>query len=383
MLGFGSVDGHTENDGWNILEGTIPQLPSLQDRIKSLATGTIVIWEELDRFLPEDISCKNFFEAIDVIEKYLRLFFHRFLEAPSPKLHIQINNRQITALDPFMKSASVSTPPQLVGTGLDKVLFCGYTLPHKDKMTREEHKNGGCIDGWVAHEGFYVYRNNRLLVPGSWLGLGRYSQLRKPWIQDELHQLVRIQLDIKNECDENWKIDIRKSSARAPFSIREELTKLAERVREQARKVYVYRGGYKEEIPNLVYLWSPVQDQHGHIRYQINLSHPVIQDLLSKSGNLSSEIRDLFKLIGDTVPIQKIWLDAADGKDFDGVGLTSMSEADKMKQLQALFDHMVNEKEMSPDEAREFLQNTQPYYLWGSLIAAVYSEYSTDKGGTQ
>lgn len=114
---------------------------------------------------------------------------------------------------------------------------------------------------FMYHEGFYVYRNERLLLPGSWLGLGRLANNKKRWSQDELHQLVRIRLDITNRSDEDWKIDIRKSSASPPLSIRLELTKLAEYLRERGRKVYVFQGGYKprQEKEDYTYIWTPME----------------------------------------------------------------------------------------------------------------------------
>ncbi|MCV5233625.1 hypothetical protein OFC56_41330, partial [Escherichia coli] len=69
--------------------------------------------------------------------------------------------------------------------------------------------------GWTAQQGFYVYRNERLLVAGNWLGLGN----PRAWTKDETHRLARIRLDIPNDADIDWKINIRKSMARPPVSL--------------------------------------------------------------------------------------------------------------------------------------------------------------------
>lgn len=48
----------------------------------------------------------------------------------------------------------------------------GIVLPHRSKLSAEQYNLGkGPKDSWTAHQGFYVYRNNRLLVAGDWLGL--------------------------------------------------------------------------------------------------------------------------------------------------------------------------------------------------------------------
>ena len=33
--------------------------------------------------------------------------------------------------------------------------------------------------GWNAHQGFYVYRNKRLIIDGDWLGLGTWNRLEE------------------------------------------------------------------------------------------------------------------------------------------------------------------------------------------------------------
>ena len=42
---------------------------------------------------------------------------------------------------------------------------------------QSEYKAAAGPDGWTAQQGFYVYRNERLLVAGSWLGLGQRAVL--------------------------------------------------------------------------------------------------------------------------------------------------------------------------------------------------------------
>lgn len=49
-------------------------------------------------------------------------------------------------------------------------------------------------EGWTAQQGFYIYRNERLLVAGSWLGLGT----GRSWTKDEAHRLARIGQTIRS-----------------------------------------------------------------------------------------------------------------------------------------------------------------------------------------
>ena len=76
----------------------------------------------------------------------------------------------------------------------------------------------------------------RLLVAGHWLGLGQ----GRSWTKEEPFKLARIRLDIPNSADEDWKIDIRKSTARPPLEARQRLSLFAEDVRQRARRSLLF-----------------------------------------------------------------------------------------------------------------------------------------------
>lgn len=81
-----------------------------------------------------------------------------------------------------------------------------------------------------------MYRNRRLILAGSWLGLPGLKR-------DPACNLARIRLDIPPSRDFEWKIDIRKSSARPPAGIRNELVRIARDVRSRARKIALGKRG--------------------------------------------------------------------------------------------------------------------------------------------
>ncbi|MCP6231912.1 hypothetical protein NL428_27935, partial [Klebsiella pneumoniae] len=77
-----------------------------------------------------------------------------------------------------------------------------HVLPHRDMLKVSEQEDASGPAGWTQQEGFYVYRNKRLLLAGGWLGLGDRG---KVWPRDEAHRLARIRLDIPNSADAEWK----------------------------------------------------------------------------------------------------------------------------------------------------------------------------------
>lgn len=61
----------------------------------------------------------------------------------------------------------------------NKILVRPYILPHISKLTMDEIKMLGGKDGLRKQQGFYVYRNKRLLVWGTWFRMMRQGDLSK------------------------------------------------------------------------------------------------------------------------------------------------------------------------------------------------------------
>ena len=134
------------------------------------------------------------------------------------ELKIFFRDREIRSWDPFMIGIDgLQTKPETRFEG-GSIKIKGFVLPHRSKLSAEQYNYGkGPKDSWTAHQGFYVYRNRRLLVAGDWLGL----------FKREVHyDLCRIQIDLPNNFDDDWQIDIKKSIARPPSIYREQILPL-------------------------------------------------------------------------------------------------------------------------------------------------------------
>lgn len=123
--------------------------------------------------------------------------FHRFLE-PRKRLRIFVNENEVAPWDPFLKSekATQQIADERITLFQKQIAVVPYVLPHISKLTQDKHDKAAGIRGWNLQQGFYVYRNERLLVPGDWLGL--------PFTKEEHFKLARIQLDIPNSMDQEW-----------------------------------------------------------------------------------------------------------------------------------------------------------------------------------
>ena len=357
--------------GWLLFEGAARGSESLLDALPSSRTGTMVLWEQLDRVVTPGYAPEDFVDMIDRVDAHLAMVFHRLLEAPQARLRIVLNGKAVAPWDPFMSGhpAKVwASPAQPMKTDAGTVVVECHVLPHKDRLMAEEFEGGAGPEGWNAQQGFYIYRNERLLVAGGWLGLGQ----GRAWNREESFRLARIRLDIPNTADAAWKIDIRKSMARPPAPLRPWLTKLAENTRDRARKVFAFRGS-----PMQVRGGTPIEQawrvEHTKVgaRYRIDEKHPAVAAALDAAGEQASLVRAMLRVVEETVPVQRIWLDTAENKDTPRTGFAGEPPEAVAEVLTTLFKDMVERRGMSPELARKTLSTTEPFQNYPDIVATL------------
>jgi hypothetical protein len=235
-------------------------------------------------------------------------------------------------------------------------------------LTAEEFESGAGPEGWNAQQGFYVYRNERLLVAGGWLGLGQ----GRTWNREESYRLARVRLDIPNTADAAWKIDIRKATARPPVSLRPWLTALAEDTRERARRVFAFRGSPVQRLGGapIEQAWR-VEHARTGVRYRIDEKHPAIAAALDASAEHAPLVRAMLRVIEETVPVQRIWLDTAENKDTPRTGFEGEPTEAVVEVLRALYGDMVGRRGMSPQAAKQSLLRTEPFQNYPDLVSAM------------
>lgn len=354
---------------WLLFEGPAEGSERLLSCLDGRNSGTLVLWENLDRIVTVGYTVDNFGDLIDIVEAHLAMVFHRLIQRSRARVKLLINNRPIEPWDPFMTGhpAKPWTSPvaqQRTDGGL--VLAQCHILPHRDKLSNDEFEANAGPAGWTAQQGFYVYRNERLLMAGGWLGLGK----PKAWNREEVHRLARIRLDIPNTADADWKIDVRKSTARPPVSLRSWLMALADNTRERARRVFAFRGSPASVADNqpLGQAWRVDRLKAG-MRYCIDESHPSVAAVLERAGDLQPLVKSMLRVIEATVPVQRIWLDTAENKETPRTGFEGEPPAAVIEVVTVLFDDLIERKGLSEEEARKSLLRTEPFQKYPTLIA--------------
>ena len=356
------------NDGWFLLEGPAPGSDQHLTALDNVEHGTLVILERLDRLVTRGFGPQEFLDSIDRVEAHLAMTFHRFLEGPAPCLNLVINGRQVAPWDPFLTGhPGKPWAPPPVSIGENVIVQC-HVLPHGDRLSPKELEAAAGPDGWTSSQGFYLYRNKRLMVAGGWLGLGQ----GRPWTRDEAHRLARIRVDFSNSADADWKIDIRKSTARPPVHVRRTLQRLAEETRQRARKVFAHRGGSERRPAGepVDMVWQSTHSGGG-LRYRISRKHEAIAGLISEHPELSDRIETMLRCVEETVPVQRIWLDTAEQKETPLTGFAGEPDQEATRVLEVMFRTLVLRRGLSPAAARDRLSRTEPFDRFPTLVAAL------------
>lgn len=358
---------------WPLFEGAAPGSEHLIAQLDHMEHGTVVLWENLDRIVTDGFKSTDMIELMERVEAHLAMTFHRLLEGQQPELRLLLNGQPIRPWDPFLTghpSKALESPEYRIVHATGVTAQC-HVLPHRDMLKSFEQESAAGPAGWTQQEGFYVYRNKRLLLAGGWLGLGDGG---KPWPRDEAHRLARIRLDIPNSADADWKINVLKSTASPPVRLRSQLHRLASETRNTARKVFAHRGHISQITgtrPNAVKeAWQARRSAQG-TSYRIARDHDLVASVLNRAGPLKPDILALLRLIEETVPVQRIWLDTAEDKETPRTGFAGAPDDEVMETLHSMFDALVKFRGLSPSEARERLGRTPPFDRYLNLVSAL------------
>lgn len=296
------LDYVNETGKWNLLD-YLSDI-SFQEKLISLDHGTTVLWEKMDRLVGnanvnDSAARAVFLEEFELLEDHLSLVFHRYIDRK--KLVIWMNGQKLESWDPFMKESEGSQRIASERLDNDNVMVKCYVLPHISKLSPEERKKAK-TEEWYNLQGFYIYRNSRLLLYGDWLGL---------FPKNEHFKNARILIDIPNKLDHEWKIDIKKATATPSLAVRRDLQRLGKLTRKKAGALHRFRGNQimlDDSIKSFSFqpVWKARKNRDETRHYYINQEHPLLKQLLEKESISRSDLKKLLRLIGETTPVESI-----------------------------------------------------------------------------
>ncbi len=365
---------------WRLLRDARRDSAEKFTQLDTLEHGTVVLLEDLDRLChqqdaEDEFHRRKFFSHIDSLAQHISMVFHRFME-PRNGLNVFINGyskeHKLKPWDPFLslKDATSSQPDEKKSFHDGIVKVKGYVLPHKDKIGIDEHDEAAGPSGWNDQQGFYVYRNKRLLVAGSWLGLGGR---RHGWTKEEHYKLARIKVDIPNSMDSAWQIDVKKSTAVPPPLVAEWLEDYAGHVRKEAREVFSHRGQYgqRTRTMEIIRLWK-TGNRSGSQIYKIDRQSELVKTIMQQAGKLKPDIETLLRMLEETVPVQQIWLDIAEHSERSNEPMGGLTE----KQVMGLVDNtllaLVGSGRKITESNIDYICKMECFVSYADIIRAKY-----------
>lgn len=360
------IDHVTEVGDWslNILdEEDIQQIPQFDELIKN-ESGTLVVWQKLDRLKAGEINFElSLGRKIDRVRDHLSLVYHRYLAGESgiTKLKLSINGEKIKGIDPFLteKSVQAMDDETLVIQG-NKIFVRPYILPHISKLTSDEIKMLGGKDGLRKQQGFYVYRNKRLLVWGTWFRMMR---------QGDLSKLARIRVDIPNTLDDLWTLDIKKSSALPPAEVRKNLEIIINQIAERSKRTWTFRG--KKEVSDTeTHVWNRMKNKQGGFYYEVNREHPLVQQMIKVNPDIEVSLNALLQQIEMGLPLNQLYVDL--NNDEQITNDNEQSDVEIVKSLQEMITLCVDKQEKC--NLLDAISCIEPYFAHLDIVEKLKEE---------
>jgi len=348
------LDFVNKTGNWDLIK----YLPNenLEKEISEFTSGTIVLWNDIDRvvkdFTQEDNKALDkFLLTMEQVKKHLAMVFHKFIE--KNKINIFFQDKKVTAWNPFLmdENATQIFPEERIQNGSVKIE--GFVLPHKSKISEEKFKYAEGVKGWNEQQGFYIYRNERLLLAGDWLGLFR---------KEEHYKLTRIQIELPNTLDSEWQIDIKKSVARPPLVFREQIRAYALKVRQQGVEVYRHKGKNVKQVAGQKFVPLWIDHKRGDKWfYKINRENPILDKIKEQAKKEPDRaIEMLLRFIEETIPSKSIYIKESEQPELQGTPFEDTNHDIIRNTMKAMYSNLLTQGKTN-EQAKAIISNIEPF----------------------
>ena len=308
------LDVIVEENKWSLLTEINSKTEQLmKTQLDNYSHGTIVLWENLDRVLGKNINedHKDLFlgRMNEIVLPHLEMIFHRFLEGKD-KIKILVGAFECVAWDPFVtwNTAHERRPTEFLDGR--KIKITPFILPHNSHLTEKEMEYAKGPKGWNGQQGFYIYRNKRMIISGGYLGL--LDNKGKVFESKDGFRLCRISVDLPNNLDEEWDIDVRKDSATPPLRLQKEFVRITLSTITKSSEVYRRRTKSRNIISTrstqFMDIWN--RKKIGEkVLYKVNRNSPAIEEMRKKYNLEKNQLNALLHLVERNVPYRAITVD--------------------------------------------------------------------------
>ena len=242
-----------------------------------------------------------------------------------------------------------------------KITVTPYIIPFIKNLKPEDIEMIGGKESIRNEQGFYIYRNNRLIIWGNWLHMVGMN---------DLYKNARIEVNIPNSLDDIWEVDVKKSTASIPGFIRQSLFGSVKKAIGSSKRIYQKRGENTSKEKGYSVVWN-VSEERDTYDFKINREMPLLIQLESDlQYDKKVLLKALLENIEDNLPKMKIYSSVADSKDAE-----NENELEKIKEQ--LNDILQSIENSSLQEKRNFVSllfQSEPYCKFINLYEEIMEE---------
>ena len=345
-----------KDKGFQLIDCT-PSEIGLDDSIPE-ESGTVVVWQNLDHLnIPNELDPgkkdRLWTDVLKRVHTHIQITYGDFKN----KITFFFNGNPVKLWSPFAIEGANITTDEEIPFEESSVRVRTYILPKT--MSPEETNMIPFEKSMNEMQGFYVYRNKRLIKYGGWLNLQKMEN-------KEAFRLARIRLDIDNSMDDAWQIDVKKENAVCPPALVDKLASYAKQARTDSRKIFRSKGRTlkrKSENSKSTFLWA-YGSKDGKAYYEINRANPLIKsfnDGLDDDQQKSFQL--LLKAIENHIPVMSILEteSSSGGAYVDNHPSSEIGDKELADTFESLIESCMRYDGLSLNEAIEFISSTEPF----------------------
>lgn len=338
-------------------------------------SGTLLVWDKVDRLIKDykrKKDAENKLKSIlDDLKFHLSMVFQRYLDKDNKDVadvDIIVNTSKLTPWDPFCKSEKNTqllqledVPVTMPDGKIAKFHLAAYLIPKRGEFSSKEAEKNAQVSN--DFQGIYVYRENRLIHSGDWMGFMR---------KEPHFSLLRIDFSFDYMFDELFSIDIKKSRILLIGEIAGHIQNFLGAPRKEAEKKY--REKENKQIHD------NGKGAHNASNQNIESKANDVEDsVITQTGDNEAEIENKYGKFTKSIAI-KTDVDPKENrvipvKSIEGSALWEPALADGKHAVNINETHPFYKKVYGPYLAQHLVVEGLDYLLW-SLAEAEYSTVS-------
>ena len=196
-------------------EEPYPDALEYLDEVASQGSGTVVLWEKVDRLLKnyKHPSGKPAKKAIrrhcEALKDHLGMTYQRFLDVQDERaqnIRITLNREDVPPWDPFQEElsdlvASDTVTVEFEGSSAEaEFTVRAFILPRREEFPQDRMAKSAKLSS--DRQGLYIYREQRLIHAATWLEM---------FLKEPHSTLLRVEFSFDHRLDQSFQLDVKKS----------------------------------------------------------------------------------------------------------------------------------------------------------------------------